>query len=78
MVKRATFTEFRNNAAKFFDAIEDGDTVEVYRKGKLSAVVTSPEKVMSKKATFSKSVAIHLPGLELSKALLEERASNKW
>lgn len=29
-----TFTELRNHAKDYFDAVEEGDTVRVYRNGK--------------------------------------------
>ena len=31
---RVTFSELRNNAKKYFDAVEQGELVEVYRHGK--------------------------------------------
>jgi prevent-host-death family protein len=38
-----TLTELRNNAKAFFEAVETGETVRVYRKGKPAAdIVTLP------------------------------------
>ena len=34
MSLKTTFTEFRKNAAKYFNAVEQGDTIIVYRYGK--------------------------------------------
>ena len=35
-----TFSDLRNNARKYFDAVEAGETVEVYRHGKPVAVLS--------------------------------------
>jgi prevent-host-death family protein len=35
----ATFTQFRNNAASYFDKVEKGETIEIYRNGKPSAIM---------------------------------------
>lgn len=39
-MKTATFTEFRNNAREFFDAVEKGEIVEIYRHGKPVAILS--------------------------------------
>src|SRR4051794_17477318 len=33
-MRETTFTELRNHAKTFFDAVEDGETVRVYRNGR--------------------------------------------
>ena len=33
-MRETTCTELRNNAKTFFDAVEDGETVRVYRNGR--------------------------------------------
>jgi prevent-host-death family protein len=39
-MRTATFTELRNNAKKYFDAVEKGETVEIYRHGKPVALLS--------------------------------------
>ncbi|MES1240436.1 MAG: type II toxin-antitoxin system prevent-host-death family antitoxin [Acidobacteriota bacterium] len=33
-MRETTFTDLRNNARSFFDAVESGETVRVYRNGR--------------------------------------------
>lgn len=33
-MRATTFTELRNHAKTFFDAVEEGETVRVYRNGR--------------------------------------------
>lgn len=40
MKKGVTFSELRNNAKKYFDAVERGSTIEVYRNGKPVAILS--------------------------------------
>jgi prevent-host-death family protein len=40
----ATFSEFRNNAKKYFDQVENGETVQIYRHGKPSATLIPAQK----------------------------------
>lgn len=41
-----TFTELRNYAKTFFDAVEDGETVRVYRNGRPIADIVPVTKAM--------------------------------
>lgn len=66
-----TFSELRNNARKYFDAVERGESLEVYRKGKPIAIV-SP--VSSKSLTrWKTSRPLTVRGASLSAAILQER-----
>ena len=38
-MRETTFTELRNHAKDYFDAVEGGDTVRVYRNGKAIAEI---------------------------------------
>ena len=69
----ATFSQFRNNAKKYFDAVEKGASVEIYRHGKLLARVIPalPES----RARWATSAPIHIDGMSLSEAILSERRS---
>jgi prevent-host-death family protein len=39
-MKTVTFSQLRNNAKKYFDAVEKGESVEVYRHGKPAAILS--------------------------------------
>ncbi|MDP2751280.1 MAG: type II toxin-antitoxin system Phd/YefM family antitoxin [Rhodocyclaceae bacterium] len=67
----ATFTELRNNAKNYFDAIEGGGTVRVFRHGKPIA-----EIVPIRSETLSWKRAAHpltMKGLSLSQEILNDR-----
>jgi prevent-host-death family protein len=78
----ATVSEFRNRAKNYFDQVEKGETVQIYRNGKPVAVLSpfafqgrlnTPDPVAAR--AYWKKVALE-PGLKipgLLKALLEER-----
>ncbi len=38
-MQEATFTELRNHAKDYFDAVERGDTVRIFRNGKAIAEI---------------------------------------
>jgi antitoxin (DNA-binding transcriptional repressor) of toxin-antitoxin stability system len=67
-----TFTELRNNAKAFFDAVEKGQTVRVYRSGKAIAQIV-PIKVAAP-AWKRDSVPLDIKGLALSREVLKDRA----
>jgi prevent-host-death family protein len=66
-----TFTELRNNAKKYFDAVENGTTLEVYRNGKPVALV-SPIRSRSIQR-WKSAKPLRLSGASLSHAILTER-----
>jgi prevent-host-death family protein len=72
LVKMVTFSELRNNARKYFDAVEHGESLEVYRNGKPVAVV-SPigERSLSR---WKSANPIKITGKSLSSAILADRA----
>ncbi|MBU4272233.1 MAG: type II toxin-antitoxin system prevent-host-death family antitoxin [Planctomycetes bacterium] len=66
-----TFTELRNHAKKYFDAVDEGETIEVCRHGKPVAVLTPiRERSMER---WKRANPLRIEGVELSKAILEER-----
>ncbi len=67
----ATFSEFRNKAKDYFDAVESGETVEILRYGKPIAII-SPVKAKDL-STWKKASPINLAGISLSRALLSAR-----
>jgi prevent-host-death family protein len=65
-----TFIQLRNNAKKYFDAVEAGETIRVYRHGKPVALLSPiAEHAMDR----WKTADILALGISLSRAILEER-----
>ena len=70
-MKTTTFSNLRNNAKKYFDAVERGETIEIYRHGKPIAVL-SPARGASDQ-TWKHAAPLKLPGISLSQAILADR-----
>jgi prevent-host-death family protein len=76
-MKVVTFTEFRQNAATYFDVVEKGETVRVLRHGKPIAEVipaSAGEGVISWKQPGLK---LSVRGASLSREILKERKQSK-
>ncbi len=69
-----TFTELRNNAKAFFDAVEKGQTVRVFRSGRAIAQIV-PIKGTAP-AWKRNSVPLNIRGLALSREVLKDRAKS--
>ena len=67
-----TFTELRNNARKYFDAVEQGETLEVYRHGKPIAIL-SPYPGARARWKRARPRPLKLEGATPSKIILAER-----
>jgi len=67
-----TFTELRNNAKAFFDAVEKGQTVRVFRSGRAVAQII-PIKGTAP-AWKRTSAPLNIRGLALSREVLKDRA----
>lgn len=76
-MKTATFSEFRNNAKKFFDVVEQGESVEIYRHGKPIAIV-SPVVREEPSSRWKTAQPITIPGVSVSKMILDERKKNRF
>jgi prevent-host-death family protein len=70
-----TFSELRNNAKKFFDLVEEGEVIEVYRHGKPVAVL-SPVHVHSL-VRWKNAQPLRLDGVSVSRAILKERSEDR-
>ena len=68
-----TFTKFRQNAKTYFDAVEKGEVIRVLRHGKVIAQIISPGRKVD--ADWKKRSPLVIPGVSLSKTILEERRS---
>ena len=70
-MKDATFTELRNNAKHYFDAVEGGDVVRVYRNGKpIADIVPIRSGALAWKRESS---PLTVKGLSLSREILSDR-----
>ncbi len=73
-MKQATFTEVRNQAKRYFDMVESGETVRVFRNGKpLADIVPVAADLPSWKRRAVQPLV--LEGVSISRVILEERAS---
>jgi prevent-host-death family protein len=76
-MKMVTFTEFRQNAASYFDAVEQGETLKVLRHGKPIAEIvpaSNEERALSWKQP---GLRLSVKGASLSKEILKERKQSK-
>jgi prevent-host-death family protein len=70
-MKDATFTELRNHAKHYFDAVEGGDTVRVFRNGKPIAEIVP---IRSGPASWKRpATPLTVKGLSLSREILSDR-----
>lgn len=70
-MQEATFTELRNRAKDYFDAVEAGDTVRVFRNGKpIAEIVPIRTGVASWKG---QATTLTVKGLSLSREILSDR-----
>ncbi len=73
-MKTTTFTALRNNAKKVFDAVEKGETFEVYRHGKPVALL---QPIAGSKSQWKNITPILVRGVSLSEAILADRKVSK-
>lgn len=70
-MQETTFTELRNHAKDYFDAVEGGDTVRVFRNGKpIAEIVPIRSGVPSWKR---QAMPLTVKGLSLSREILSDR-----
>ena len=70
-MRDATFTELRNHAKHFFDAVEGGDTVRIFRNGKPIAEIVP---VRSGAPSWKRQATqLTVKGLSLSREILSDR-----
>lgn len=74
-MKDATFTELRNHAKDYFDAVEAGDTVRIFRNGKpIADIVPIRSGVASWKR---QATPLTVKGLSLSREILGDRNKSR-
>ncbi len=74
-MRTVTFTEFRRKASEMLDLVENGETVRVLRHGKPVARVV-PDDGDAVSPLKRPGLHLAIPGLSLSRAVLEERESS--
>lgn len=75
-MREATFTELRNNAKSFFDAVENGEVDRVYRNGKPVADIVP---IAKDKPSWKRAPRAQLSrrGLSLSQEILNDREKSR-
>jgi prevent-host-death family protein len=66
-----TFSELRNNAKRFFDLVEQGEIIEVYRHGKPVALLSPVRE--RRLDRWKTARPLEVSGVSLSRAILSER-----
>jgi prevent-host-death family protein len=71
-MQETNVVELRKNIKHYFDAVESGEVVRVYRKGKPIAEILPLTK---REASWKREVPrLTVPGLSLSREILKDRA----
>ena len=70
-MKTTTFSKFRNNAKQYFDEVEKGEIIQIYRHGKPAALLTPIGHKNTSRWKDAKPLI--LPGVSITKALLSDR-----
>ena len=70
-MKNATFSEFRNHAREYFDQVEEGNTIQIFRHGKPIAILSPVNP--SSKSRFKSFKPLLVKGASLSKIILSDR-----
>lgn len=72
-MKQASFTDVRNRARHYFDLVESGETVRVFRKGKpIADIVPVVANLPSWKRRIVQPLV--LEGVSISRVIQAERA----
>ncbi len=76
-MRQVSFTEFRMNAASFFNSVEQGETIRVLRHGKPIAEVI-PIRAAPRTLSWKRpGLALETEGASLSREILRERKSGR-
>ena len=68
----ATFTQLRNNAAGYFNRVEKGETVRIYRNGKPSAVLVKAEAGPEPKTRWKNAKPVLDLGSDIASRMFRE------
>ena len=73
-MQETNVVELRKRIKHYFDAVESGEVVRVYRSGKPIAEIVP---VRSQKASWkSEAIRLTIPGLSLSQEILKDRSES--
>jgi len=76
-MRQVSFTEFRMNAASFFNSVEQGETIRILRHGKPIAEVV-PVQTMPRTLSWKRpGLVLKTEGASLSREILKERKSGR-
>ncbi len=71
-MQTTTFTELRRRAKKYFDSVEQGETIKVTRRGRIIARIVPADSEVQ--PSWKKpALRLAVSGAEISKAILDER-----
>jgi prevent-host-death family protein len=76
-MKQVSFTEFRRNAATYFDVVEHGEIVRIHRHGKPIAEIVPVETAKKTVAWKRPGPLIESGGAFLGREILRERKSGR-
>jgi antitoxin (DNA-binding transcriptional repressor) of toxin-antitoxin stability system len=69
------FTQFRQNAKNYLDAVEKGEMVNIKRHGKIVAQIIPPQK---KQPSWKRQVKpLEISGVQLSRSVIQERRKTR-
>ena len=76
IMRQTTFTELRNQAKTFFDAVERGEVVRVFRNGKPIADIVP---VVSEPPSWKRRAAqpLVIKGVSMSAEILKDRVQSR-
>lgn len=72
-MKNVDFTEFRKHASDFLDAVEEGETVRIFRHGKAVAEMLPASEEKRGLSWQKNGLRLSVRGLSLSDTILKER-----
>ncbi len=70
---KTTFTELRKHAKSYFDSVENGETIQVLRHGKVIAEIVPPHESRDLKPWKKPGLKLRLSGVSGSKMIIKER-----
>ena len=72
-MKTVSISDFRRNAAGILALVEKGEKICILRRHKVIAMIVPPESRRPEPAWKRPGLRLVIPGVSLSKAVLEER-----